>query len=122
MSTTLCFDFGNTRKKAAVFHKNEIKEIISLEKFIPLLTSKPAEFIKANKGEIKIGNDADFVIWNPDDKKQIAEEDILFRHKISPYIGEKLFGTVQQTIVNGETVFQSNKIINQNKGRWLLRK
>ena len=30
MLTTLCFDFGNTRKKAAVFHKNEIKEIISL--------------------------------------------------------------------------------------------
>jgi len=30
MQTTLCFDFGNTRKKAAVFHNNEIKEAVVL--------------------------------------------------------------------------------------------
>jgi type III pantothenate kinase len=30
MSVTLCFDFGNTRKKAAVFHDAEIKEGITL--------------------------------------------------------------------------------------------
>ena len=30
MSTTICFDFGNTRKKAALFQKREIKESISL--------------------------------------------------------------------------------------------
>ena len=100
-----------------------LKENISLGEFIPLVTSQPAKFInEKNKGEIKVGNDADFVIWDADDKKEVSEEDILFRHKISPYIGEELFGTVQQTIVNGETVFKSGKIINQNKGKWLLRK
>jgi type III pantothenate kinase len=30
MAVTLCFDFGNTRKKAAVFDKAEIKEVIVL--------------------------------------------------------------------------------------------
>ena len=30
MTTTLCFDFGNTRKKAAIFHDNEIKEAVVL--------------------------------------------------------------------------------------------
>jgi type III pantothenate kinase len=29
-STTLCFDFGNTRKKAALFINEELKEIVSL--------------------------------------------------------------------------------------------
>jgi len=100
-----------------------LKEIISVEKFIPLLSSKPAEFINAkNKGEIKIGMDADFVIWNPGQKRAVSKEDILFRHKISPYIGEELFGIIERTIVNGDTIFQNNKIINQNKGKWLLRK
>ena len=100
-----------------------LKENISLEEFIPLVTSKPARFInESNRGEIKAGNYADLVMWDPNDKMSISEEDILFRHKISPYIGEELFGTIQQTIVNGDTVFQHGKIINQNKGKWLLRK
>jgi type III pantothenate kinase len=30
MSVTLCFDFGNTRKKVAVFHNNEMKEGVVL--------------------------------------------------------------------------------------------
>ena len=30
MSITLCFDFGNTRKKVAVFHDAEMKEGIVL--------------------------------------------------------------------------------------------
>ena len=30
MQTTLCLDFGNTRKKAAIFHDKEIKEAIVL--------------------------------------------------------------------------------------------
>ena len=31
MSTTICFDFGNTRLKAAVFEKDQLKEIVILE-------------------------------------------------------------------------------------------
>ncbi len=31
MSTTLCFDFGNTRRKAAVFRHDEINKIIVIE-------------------------------------------------------------------------------------------
>ena len=30
MSTTLCFDFGNTRKKLAVFKENTIRDIVNL--------------------------------------------------------------------------------------------
>lgn len=31
MITTLCLDFGNTRKKAAVFHDAELKEVFTLQ-------------------------------------------------------------------------------------------
>jgi type III pantothenate kinase len=30
MTVTLCFDFGNTRKKCAIFHEAEIKEVVTL--------------------------------------------------------------------------------------------
>lgn len=101
-----------------------MKDMLSLEEFIPLLTEHPAKFIGADnhKGKIKIGYDADLAVWNPDGLAIINKDDILFRHKISPYIGERLNGLTQQTIVNGITVYKDNKIINKNAGQWLFRK
>ena len=100
-----------------------LKDIMNLEQFIPLVTSEPADFIKANKkGKIVIGNDADFTIWNPEATEKISEEDIFFRYKISPYIAQTLHGVVKETIVNGTTVYSQKSIQNKNKGQWLLRK
>ena len=31
MSTTLCFDFGNTRRKVAIFNNADIKEVLVLQ-------------------------------------------------------------------------------------------
>ena len=91
-----------------------LKEMMSLENFIPLLTENPAGFLKINdrKGKIQVGFDADLVIWNPEEKQLIKGESILHRHKISPYIGEELFGSIKQTIVNGFTVYKNNTIVN----------
>ena len=100
-----------------------LKDTMTLEQFIPLLTSKPARFIKADKkGTIAVGMDADFVIWNPEAKNTIVETDLFFRYKISPYISQTLTGEVLETIVNGETVYQHKSIQNKNKGQWLLQK
>ena len=100
-----------------------LKNTMSLEQFIPLVTSKPANFIKAEKkGELKIGNDADIVIWNPEVEAIIKESDVFFRYKISPYIAQTLSGVVLETIVNGATVYQNKSITNKNKGKWLLQK
>jgi len=95
-----------------------LRENMALEKFIPLLTEHPAKFIKLDerKGKIAVGYDADLLVWDPGEKREIIADDILFRHKISPYIGEELFGTVQQAIVNGITVWQDNNIVNKNAG------
>ncbi len=101
-----------------------MKEKISIEKFIPLLTEHPAKFLKIDdrKGKLQVGYDADLVIWNPEEKFEVKAMDILHRHNCSPYCGEDLFGTVQQTIVNGSTVYGNKKIIHKNEGQWLLKK
>ena len=100
-----------------------LKDIMSLEQFIPLVTSKPAAFIKTtSKGTITIGNDADFVIWNPESANVVNNAAIFFKHKISPYIAQNLSGIVSETIVNGATVYQNKSIKNKNKGQWLLQK
>lgn len=100
-----------------------LKDTMTLEQFIPLVTSNPASFIKAaKKGEIKVGYDADIVIWNPDETVLVKETDIFFRYKISPYIAQDLNGNVLETIVNGSTVYHNKSIENKNKGQWLLQK
>ena len=101
-----------------------MKEKISIEKFIPLLTEHPAIFLKIDnqKGKLKVGFDADLIVWNPEENFEVKAADILHRYDCSPYCGQHLFGTVQQTIVNGVTVYQNKKIIQKNAGQWLLKK
>ena len=100
-----------------------LKDTMSLEAFIPLVTSHPASFIMADKkGTLKVGYDADIVIWNPEESSTIQEKDILFKHKISPYIAQTLNGVIIETIVMGETVYKNKIITNKNKGQWLLKK
>jgi allantoinase len=101
-----------------------LRNQLSLAEFIPLITSAPAEFLNIHswKGHIKKGYDADLTIWSPGEIFTVAEEHIFHRHKITPYLGEKLFGVVKQTFVNGHTVFNDGKIINKNSGEVILKK
>jgi len=101
-----------------------MKEKMSVEKFIPLLTEHPASFLQVNnrKGKLQVGYDADLVLWNPEEKFEVKAADILHRYECSPYSGKNLYGTVTQTIVNGITVYQHKKLIQKNEGQWLLKK
>lgn len=101
-----------------------LKDSMSLEHFIPLLTEKPAKFLQADnrKGKLAVGYDADLVVWNPGESFEVKPEDILHRYNCSPYNGHSLYGTTSQTIVNGKTVYQHKKIVHKNAGQWLLKK
>lgn len=101
-----------------------LKDEMHLEKFIPLLTEHPAHFLNVHnrKGLIKEGYDADLVVWWPEESFVVKEESILHKHKISPYVSQRLFGKVHHTFVKGELVFSNDKLIHKNQGKWLLRK
>jgi len=101
-----------------------LKGIATLEQFIPLLTEKPAAFLGVNdqKGYLRKGYDADIVIWQPEEQMTVHENNILHKHKASPYVGKILTGVIKETIVNGISVYKDNKIIHKNAGRWLLKK
>lgn len=99
-----------------------LKDKISLDAFIPLLTEKPAQFLKLNnrKGFLKVGFDADFVIWNPNEEFVVSKDVIFHKHKITPYLNRKLFGKVYQTYVNGKKVFGDNWFYHFNAGNTIL--
>ena len=94
---------------------SSLQEIMPLEKFIPLLTEQPAAFIKTGrKGYIREGYDADLVVWQPGHDFVVKAETILHKHKISPYVSRRLYGTVVSTYVAGSLVWNKAAVIRDN--------
>lgn len=88
-----------------------------------LMSSNIADFIgQRKKGKIKEGYDADLVVWDPEQKFTVEKENIHYRHKISPYVGEELYGVVKQTYVSGKKVFENGNFISLPQGRALIQK
>jgi allantoinase len=59
--------------------------------------------LERRKGCIAPGYDADFVIFDSEAEFEVTPEKLHFRHPVSPYIGQKLRGRIESTIVRGHT-------------------
>lgn len=80
--------------------------IISLEQLLALMTEKPAQLFNIeHAGVIKLGRVADFAIINLTDEYELKSTDFLSKGKNSPFIGQNVYGQVEQTYVNGECVY-----------------
>jgi allantoinase len=77
--------------------------------------------LAGRKGALTPGADADFLIFDPDARWTVAPQHLHFRHKLSPYLGVQLRGSVLQTWLRGQQVFAHQQFINQPRGRELVR-
>ncbi len=80
---------------------------VELETIIKALTSKPAEILKINKGNLSIGNDADFCIVDINKPWVVKKDKLISKSKNTPIEDKKLQGKVISTFVNGEELFKS---------------
>jgi allantoinase len=69
------------------------------------------------KGRIAAGYDADFVVFDPDTEFLVREAKLHYRHRISPYLGERLRGVVRKTYLRGACVFDEGQFPGQPTGR-----
>jgi allantoinase len=92
---------------------------------LPLVASITAEYVarrfhvSPQKGCIAPGCDADLVLVNLQESFSLQASDLLYRHAHSPYVGRKLSGRVQRTLVRGQTVSLNGKIVATPSGRLL---
>ncbi len=71
----------------------------------------------AHKGRIAASYDADFVVFDPDREFIVAEDNLHYRHPVSPYLGETLRGVVKATYLRGNPVFAAGEFPGQPAGR-----
>jgi allantoinase len=74
------------------------------------LSAAPAALagLGSRKGQIATGFDADLVVWNPDVERVVDAARLHQRHKLTPYAGRSLAGTVTTTFSRGERVWDKN--------------
>ncbi len=85
------------------------------------LCSAPATLVGLNtkKGSLKIGYDADLVIWNPEREFVVDAESLQHRHKLTPYQGRKLRGVVEKTFLRGRKIYDGGELIGEAGGLML---
>jgi allantoinase len=84
------------------------KRGLPLKNLARWMSAQPAKLagLDDRKGAIAAGYDADLVAFDPDAEFTLRAEDLHYRHAVSPYLGECLYGRVQTTFVRGAAVFE----------------
>lgn len=92
----------------AVSYTNLVETgLMSLMKLIETMSSRPAEIIGLDRGDISPGKVADVAVIDVEKAFVVNSEDFLSKSGNSPFIGMKLFGKVLYTIVDGEIIWES---------------
>lgn len=79
---------------------------ISYLDLVRLTSYNPAQLLKIDRGSIEVGKVADITIFNPNEEYIYTKEMVVSKSKNSPFIGKKLKGKVQYTIVGGKVVYE----------------
>jgi allantoinase len=93
---------------------------LPLSRIAEMTASWPVRrFRLVQKGGIAVGNDADLVLVDLSQPYKLQDNDLLQRHKMSPYIGRSFRGVVRQTLLRGQPIFSEGKIVAASKGKFI---
>lgn len=79
--------------------------VISLSRFVELLSSNPASLLKIPGGTIAVGAPADLTVLAPDAPVTIHTASLVSKSKNSPFDGWQLRGATAATIVGGRVLY-----------------
>jgi allantoinase len=87
------------------------------------MSLRPARLARLHhrKGELRVGYDADVVIWNPEAEFRVEPSIIHHRHKLTPYNGRTLKGVVEAVFVRGRKVYERGRFIGEAQGELITR-
>lgn len=93
---------------------------VSLTDIASLTSQNVNEIFKIQgKGKIAVGYDGDFALVDLGKEYTLQAEDLFYKHKVSPYVGDRFRGAVTQTILRGTTIYKDGKIMSKPMGKHL---
>ena len=92
---------------------------LTVDRLAEWLSAAPARLagIDAFKGRIAVGQDADLIVWDPDDEFRVDAGALFHRHPVTPYDGMRLCGRVRTTVLRGHVIFDAGQMVGDPAGR-----
>ncbi|WP_028950810.1 dihydroorotase [Sulfurihydrogenibium subterraneum] len=82
------------------------KDYMDLTRLVEVMSTNPAKKIGLKPPQIKVGELAEFTIFDPFETWEVNEDTILSKSKNTPLLGRKLTGKVKYTFYNGKMVYK----------------
>jgi dihydropyrimidinase len=115
----------NLQVMLPMFYSEGVKSRrIDLKRFVAASSTNAAKLfgLYPRKGTIAVGSDADVVLWDPNARRPIRDEDILSGTRFSVYAGRDVTGWPTMTIRRGEIVYADGKVTGRAGSGQLLRR
>lgn len=97
---------------------------LSLPKIVDILCESPARLwgLWPSKGTLQPGADADIVVYDPAEEKQIRSEELHYSGDYTPYEGIAVRGAVKATIARGQIIYRQGRFTGRRgRGRFVAR-
>ena len=83
--------------------------LLPLSRVLELMSRSPAALLGLDKGRIAAGDDADLVLFDPDEEWIVDREKFASKGRNTPFHGRKVKGKVKYTIANGKIIYQEEQ-------------
>ena len=104
---------GVEERMMVLWEKGVNEGKITMNEFVALTSTNTAKIFNMypNKGCIRVGADADLVIWNPDASKTISAKTHHSKIEHSIFEGMEIHGVPEATICNGKLAWHDNVVL-----------
>lgn len=79
--------------------------IVTLTQLIEWMSTKPSDVFKLNSGRLAVGETADLAFFNLEEEEVIDAADFKSLASNTPFIGWKVSGLTEMTMVDGKVVY-----------------
>jgi len=112
---------SGTETLLPIMYKHYKEKGHPLEDLIKKISTNPAKLfgMYPKKGSLKVGTDADIVIYNPLKEKVLKDEDVLSNSNYTVFDGFTVKGKVETTIIRGNVVYNNQLSLNEFRGKYI---